>query len=539
MNVFGRSPSLPMRMAAIALAVSALVLIPGLYAEHSLVVVRQENERAGYAAAALRQYLAMGSTSDWALAQVRSGKVKDEASRKALLDTIEAQIVRIDRATEAEMAIIAHGRFNAGRAAQMNREEQGQKERARLLRAMKGQVLNGFYEDEWWRQLRFGVESEESEIRSAQQRAVAALERTQMAFFATSAVLIIGSLIIGLWARGNIVLPLQRLLSSTHRISRQDYGIALPDRGPREFRALNRSFNTMAAQVARSQARLVSVNRRLEDEVRERTAELLAANASLRGLDDRRRGFIATAGHELRTPVAVLRTDAEVALRDPTPSVGSLRSSLERVIRTASTLGRLIDDMLRLARADAPVLSYERKSVDLADIVRGALDEFRPVVEADGGRITLSTSDDNLAVKVDPLRIMQVLRIVLDNAVTHGGDELCICTSLFREEGFACVRISDCGVGIAQDRLSGLLDRTQWPRRRTEDGHGLGLTIAATIMEAHDGSIAITSEFGQGVVVILRLPCDEAGLSAGPVHGLELTENAMAVRELSNMEGQR
>lgn len=510
MTISPNSSSLPLRMALIALAVSVLVFVPGVLAERSLVTVRQESERAGYSASALREYLEIGTLADWALAEVRSGRVKDEATRRMVVDRIQAQIARIDRATTAELAVIRKGAFTPERAAEMNEEEKEQRQRTAMLRAMAPQVLTGFYEDEWWRQIRFGVQGEEAEVRAAQMRAVVALEQTQVAFFATSLVLVIAAVIVAVWARGNIVEPLQRLLNSTHRVARQDFGVYLPDKGPREFRALNRSFNAMAAEIGRAQARLESVNRRLEDEVRARTADLLAANASLREMDDRRRGFIATAGHELRTPVAVLRADAEVALREARPTIAGLRGSLDRVVRTAGTLGRLIEDMLRVARADAPVLSYERESVDMGDLVSRALAEFRPVIEADGGSITLAGLGTPLPVRVDPLRIQQVLRIVLDNAVTHGGDALCVCVQLRLEAGFAVVRISDCGEGIDPGLLPNLLDRSQWPRRRSEDGHGLGLTIAATIMEAHDGTIAIASETGSGVTVTLRLPCEGA-----------------------------
>lgn len=514
-----RSASLPLRMALIGLAASVLIVVPGLIAERSLMTVREENERAGFSAAALREYLKLGRVSDAGLALVRSGQVKDEASRRKVLDMIEAQIRRIDRATAAEQEIIRKGPFTPERAATMRREEQGQRDRTAKLRTMKAQVLTGFFEDAWWQEMQHGVESEEEEVRGAHLRAVAALEQTQLAFFATSLVLVLAAIVIALWARGNIVEPLQRLLNSTHRVARNDFSVDLPDKGPREFRALNRAFNTMAAQLGRSQARLESANRRLEDEVRARTADLLAANASLRELDDRRRGFIATAGHELRTPVAVLRTDAEVALRDGKPTVEGLLASLERVVRTAGTLGRLIEDMLRVARADAPVLSYERETIDLGTLVMGALDDFRPVIEADGGVVSVAGLDQVLVVRVDPLRIQQVLRIVLDNAVTHGGDELGVHVELSRDDGFASVRIADRGEGIDPARLPDLLDRSQWPRRRSEDGHGLGLTIAATIMEAHDGTIAIASAPGSGVVVTLRLPCERSPLAGAREEG--------------------
>lgn len=507
--------SLSLRMAAIAIVLAALVAAPGLVAETNLVEMRKENERAGHASTALREYLALESLGDTVERDAAAGALATPEARARALAMVNAQIDRIDRSTSREMTIIRSEGFSARSQRSMLAQEEAQEIDTRSLRHSFARIVagNAANAGDWRALVRHAIEGEQTEVRDAQVRAVDALERTQVAFFATTLVLVLGALALLAWTRANILDPLRRLLDSTRRVAQRDFVMLLPDRGPREFRLLNRSFNAMAEEIGRAQARLEEANRGLEGEVRQRTAELLAANASLRSLDEHRRGFIAAAGHELRTPIAVLRSDAEVALRDRAPTLDSLRASLDRIVRTAGTLGRLVEDMLRVARADAPVLSYERESVDLVTLVGNALADFRPVVEADGGIVTITGIGRAVPVRVDPLRIGQVLRIVFDNAVKHCSGEPCICVTIGVAAGEARIEIADCGDGIAPDLLPQLFDRARWPRRRTEDGHGIGLTIAATIMEAHGGRIEIRSNPGEGAVVTLLLPCDGGALT--------------------------
>lgn len=522
--------SLSFRMGVIAIVLVVMVAVPGMVTEANLVAMRTENARAEHASTALREYLVLDALGDAIERKVARGALTTSAARAAALVEIKAQIARIDGATNREITIIRREKFGGPSRQAMLAEEQAQERDTHRLRTTFARIIAGHGDatGDWRAIVRHGIEGEQIEVREAQVRAVAALERTQAAFFVTTLLLVLGGLAMMAWTRANVLDPLQRLLASTQSVTRHDYAMLLPDRGPREFRLLNRSFNAMAAEIGRAQARLEEANRGLEDEVRQRTAELLAANGSLRGLDEQRRGFIAAAGHELRTPIAVLRSDAEVALRERAPTLESLRASLERIVRSAVALGRLVEDMLRVARADAPVLSYERESVDLRTLVADGLAEFRPVVEADGGCIVLNAGEAPLLVRIDPLRIGQVLRIVFDNAVKHSSCEPSIRVTLHTLPGEARIEIADGGEGIAPDLLPYLFDRTRWPRRRSEDGHGLGLTIAATIMEAHDGSIGIRSDPDTGAVVTLTFPRDEAAFDA-PQRGKE-DHNALADR---------
>lgn len=502
--------SLSFRVTAVLVLLVVLVMVPGFVAEESLYTVRQESLRAGQASNALREYLVLQALGNRIEDQRHAGLLRTPQAQASAMSAIENQIAKIDRATAIELRIIRDTTLPMTQRSELIEEEQHQGRATARIRQSMRTYVGGGTDDGWRDAVLAGIAGEQAEVRAAQVRAVTALERTQVAFFVTGLVLALAGIGTLFWLRGNVLDPLRRLLASTQRVAQRDFSTMLPERGPPEFRFLNRSFNAMALEIGSAQARLEAANQQLEGQVRARTGELLEANTALRQMDDKRRRFVAEAGHELRTPIAVLRSDAEVALRDRQATAQSLRASLERIVRTAGVLGRLVDDMLRIARADAPVLFYERERIDLVALVRNTLDEFRPMIEADGGTASLSAGPP-LAARVDPVRIGQVLRIVFDNAVKHSSAEPCIWAEVRESEGHAVIRIADRGEGIAPELLPALFERERRPRRRSaEGGLGLGLTIAATIVEAHGGTIAVQSVVGQGTVVEICLPCETA-----------------------------
>ncbi|MCW1383038.1 HAMP domain-containing histidine kinase [Novosphingobium sp. KCTC 2891] len=504
--------SLSLRITFAMVAVVAVVLVPGFVAESSLVSVRRENARAEQASTAMREYLMLQVLGDSIEQKVGAGGLRSNADRAAAFAAIEGQLGKIDRATGNEVSIISGSSLAPEMRAVMLDEEQRQQGLTAIIRNSLHRRIEGADDSAWRAAAMAGIAGEQAEVREAQVGAVGALERTQVAFFAAGVVLAIGALGVLLWLRGNVLHPLRRLLTSTRRIASGDFGADLPESGPREFRFLNRSFNAMATQIEGAQARLAAANQRLEDDVRQRTADLVAANQSLHALNDQRRDFLAEAGHELRTPLAVLRSEADVALRAGQPSVEALRTSLERIVRNAAVLARLVEDMLRIARAEAPVMAYELVSVDLAVLADAALDEFRALVEADGGTAMLVADAGPILVRIDPLRIGQVLRILFDNALKHSSNEPSLCIVIREEPGMAVIEVADRGDGMDPSLIPHLFDRVGRPRRRGEGSNlGLGLPIAASIIEAHGGTIAVRSEEGSGTTVSIRLPRDPLG----------------------------
>lgn len=220
---------------------------------------------------------------------------------------------------------------------------------------------------------------------------------------------------------------------------------------------------------------------------------------------DRMRQFMADAAHELRTPVTILRTRADLALgqpRDPARDAGVL----EAVAREAGRIGAIVGDLLTLARADAGErpLAYERVFLD--DLAADTVNDLRPLAERRGVTVAVGAFEE-CAVRGDPVPLRQLLRILLDNAVkfTPAGGRVRI--DALVEGGAPTVRVADTGIGIPADQLPHVFERFYRGERarREEEGAGLGLAIARWIADAHQARIEISSN-GSGTEVVVRFP---------------------------------
>jgi signal transduction histidine kinase len=218
------------------------------------------------------------------------------------------------------------------------------------------------------------------------------------------------------------------------------------------------------------------------------------------------RRFVADAAHELRTPVSVLRSRADVTLqreRDPAAYVDALTA----VGLESERMGRIVNDLLMLARADAGerAIAPERLYVD--DVAVDAVASVRVLAERRGVQLDVRQFEESAAI-ADPILVRQLLVILLDNAVkfTSPGGEVTL--SVRPEEGRATVTVADTGIGIPAGELPRIFDRFYRgdDARRRSDGAGLGLSIAKWIVDAHGAELAIESEVGQGTRVTVRFP---------------------------------
>jgi len=218
--------------------------------------------------------------------------------------------------------------------------------------------------------------------------------------------------------------------------------------------------------------------------------------------------FTAEAAHELRTPVALVRTTAELALRRER-TAGDYKQSLGQVLEEAERMSGLVQDLLALARADAGAEPQPAAACDLGQIARSAA---RDLWAAHPGRAaTLRVDDDGAAVGVrgDAASLRRLAHALLDNAAkyTPAGGEVRL--RVTREGKDALLEVRDTGVGIAADELPRVFERFQRGIRGREmaaAGTGLGLAIAREIVERHSGRIAIESPEGKGCRVSVWLP---------------------------------
>lgn len=226
------------------------------------------------------------------------------------------------------------------------------------------------------------------------------------------------------------------------------------------------------------------------------------------------RRFMADAAHELRTPITVLRTRAEVALQQPRDAAHYV-SALHGVEAEARRLGGIVDSLLVLARADSGERQIERERFFLDDVAIDAAGAERLVAREKGVEVTVEEFEEAPVVG-DPSLVRQLIMILLDNAVkfTDRGGEVRVRVSL--RQGAPTFMVEDAGIGIKAEELPRVFQRFfrgETARSRT-DGAGLGLSIASWIAREHGAEISLTSELGHGTKVVVTFPRVGAGVSS-------------------------
>ena len=221
----------------------------------------------------------------------------------------------------------------------------------------------------------------------------------------------------------------------------------------------------------------------------------------------RQRAFVADASHELRTPLTLIRATAEFVQRLPASS-REVRAELGTLVDEVDVTARLVDDLLLLARLDSHELPLRRRRVDLSTVVVDAATPMVPQAEAMGLTLTID-APHGLAVDVDPDRIRQVVRILLDNAIAYTPATGTVRLIVDRHGARGRVAVEDTGVGIPpaeQDRVFDRFYRVDRARSRATGGSGLGLAIGHSIVHAHHGEVGLASQPGQGTTVWFTLP---------------------------------
>jgi two-component system, OmpR family, sensor kinase len=264
-----------------------------------------------------------------------------------------------------------------------------------------------------------------------------------------------------------------------------------------------------AVRDAASSVSISNLSRRVpepgtNDEVQDLARTLNGMLESLEHSFETQRRFTADASHELRTPVTAIGGHASYLLRRTNPT-DQQKESLEAITTLSVRLGKLIGDLLDLARADAgfPLEPVETSLVGLAEDVH-----LEIVAIAGEAEIEVVGARDIKAF-VDPNRIRQVIRNLVQNALKAGSSHILVDVSSEPLEKRIRMRIKDNGPGIAQEHLERLFDRfyrVDTARDRQMGGSGLGLSIVKWIVEAHKGQVAISSEVGVGTIIDVYLP---------------------------------
>ena len=225
---------------------------------------------------------------------------------------------------------------------------------------------------------------------------------------------------------------------------------------------------------------------------------------------ERQEKFIADASHELRTPIAVIRSNTELVMDSPAQTVGENMKWLEYIHKEAVRMTKMTENLLMLSRADAKN-EAPKELVDLSAAVSEIYESFKPLFDENGLEARGADIEKNVYIYANEISIKQLITIFLDNAVKYtkeGG----ISVKLEKNGRDVYIKITDTGIGMPKEMREKIFERffrIDKARAKTTGGFGLGLSIAKTIASEHGGEITVESEQGAGSEFCVKLPAAE------------------------------
>lgn len=306
---------------------------------------------------------------------------------------------------------------------------------------------------------------------------------------------------------------LDRLREAALQIGQADFTVALRSTRNDEIGQLYSETNRMAGALLDRQTQVETEWARLNDTIAKRTEELRAANKSLAEIDENRRRFFADVSHELRTPLTVIMMEAQIGQQDAQTAPDAF-STIET---SAAKLNRRIDDLLRVARSESGELALEPRTVVLRDLIRAVTDDVQAEIDNASMRLTVEKIPD-AELRGDPNWLRQVLVSLIRNAIRHARSGKKIRVAARVIDGMIELSITDSGPGIAPEDQGTVFERFAQGGTGNSQGFGVGLALARWVVEAHDGTISLTSPVPRdtalgpepGTNVALRLPCAQA-----------------------------
>ena len=268
--------------------------------------------------------------------------------------------------------------------------------------------------------------------------------------------------------------PLDNLIQAARRIEKGDYSASVPEYGPPEMRSVARAFNAMSAR--------------------------------LKLTDEQRRSFLADVAHELRTPLSVIRGQAEGIADGLYPGDAE---HLEPILDATRGLEVLVEDLRTLVLTDAGSLVLNREPIDPTALVHEVLASFNAQSEASEVNLAGDLDYGIPMVDVDPARMRSALANVISNAIRHTPPGGSVRVGVQSAGDQVVIRITDTGEGIPAKLLPRVFER--FVKTPSSTGSGLGLAIVHDIVTAHGGKIEIQSTQGVGTAVSITLQA-----AAGP-----------------------
>ncbi len=223
---------------------------------------------------------------------------------------------------------------------------------------------------------------------------------------------------------------------------------------------------------------------------------------------EQQKEFIADASHEIRTPLSVIQANLDALTANPDLSVVENLRWINNIKTETQQMAKLTEDLLLLAKKDANQLLFQREYIDLSRVVQETVEELRPLYEQAKIKLELNNKS-KVHLLADEFRMKQLLVILLDNALKYTLENGTVEVNINSNDGEVLLEIIDSGIGIKKEEQQLIFERfyrVDKTRSREAGGTGLGLPIAAWIIEEHEGTIELTSSVNVGTIFRIKFP---------------------------------
>jgi signal transduction histidine kinase/CheY-like chemotaxis protein len=320
----------------------------------------------------------------------------------------------------------------------------------------------------------------------------------------------LGALVIAALVASRLQAAITRPLEAVTNVARQvmqqrDFTLRVPGNNSGEIGVLVEAFNDMLAEIGRRADALQAANRTLEHEmaVRQKAEDALIV------ADRRKDEFLATLAHELRNPLAPIRTGLDI-LRIRSGDAQATQRATDIMERQLRQMVRLVDDLLDVSRINTGKFAIKMGRVELKAVVNDAMEVVRSYIELHGHELAIDLPDRPVFLHGDATRLAQILSNLLNNAAKYTNRGGRVTLSAHVEDKTLVLEVSDTGIGLAPDMLDSVFEmfvQVDSTLERTNAGLGVGLSLARKLVELHGGTIAAWSEgLGRGSRFTVRLP---------------------------------
>jgi signal transduction histidine kinase len=419
-----------------------------------------------------------------------TGSKEDELAELHQLAHIERDLYAILKATERALRLRAQGRLQEAEVA-------------------IAEIVSVRINQHFMQHMQQTLDEESREVVQTDRDGNALLNRltyTTITGVAIAMMLGLGGIVI---LRRRLYVPIQALMKGTQALADGDLDFRMTVAGRDEFARIAHRFNEMAEQLQQNQHLAIENQQGLERRVDERTEQLKLAYEALNRADEVRRQFFADISHELRTPLTVIRGEAQFSLRGADKGQEDYKDTLKRIANQADQIGRLLDDLLFIARVDGGAPRLIRTAVALDQLLEAVCLDAQAIANDKAIYIDLRIEKAQAIVSGDNGRLRQMFLILLDNAVRYSQPEATVTVWLGADQRGFTVEVRDNGLGICAEELELIFARFYRGSNTGNanvEGLGLGLPMAKAIVVAHGGEISVQSVVDQGTVVAVSFP---------------------------------